>query len=307
MARISSFGQSSLLLQSALRNQGRLFTSQQQVATGKKAHSFQEMSPRVQEAMSARQSRFNTQNFRETIQSVRQNVDIYDVQLGTITNAARNLKQATVTAVGQNDAAGYISILEQTFDLVSSALTTRLNGNFIFGGTRTDQSPLSITSLAELQALPISDDAFLNDQKIKTALVADEINMEFGQLADDVAADIMASLKRIADFNSGPFGPLTGALTPAQSTFLEGEINLIEQAVQKAQTAQTRNGLISNRLDIIDDQHQTSLIFLEQLVSDIEDVNLAEAITQLQQDQMALEVSFQAISTLSHLSLLNFL
>ncbi len=307
MARISSFGQSSLLLQNTLRNQGRLFTSQQQITTGKKAHTFQEMSPKVQEAMSARQSQFNTKNFRETILSVRQNVDIYDVQLSTITDAIRDLKQATVTAVGQNDAAGYMSVLEQTFDLVSTALGTRLNGNFIFGGTRTDQSPLAINSLADLQALAVSDDAFVNDQKTKTALVADGIDLEFGQLADTVASDIMASLKRIADFSSGPSGPLTGDLTPAQRTFLEGEISLIEQAAQKAQASQTQNGLVSNRLDIIDDQHQTSLVFLEQLVSDIEDVNLAEAITRLQQDQTALEVSFQAISTLSRLSLLNFL
>lgn len=307
MTRISSFGQSSLLLQNTLRNQERLFTSQQQITTGKKASSFQELSPRVQEAMSARQTQFNTESFRTTIQSVRQNVDIYDVQITTITNAARDLQQAAVTAVGQNDAAGFDSALQQAFDLISSALNTRLNGNFIFGGSNNDQPPLAISSLADLQALPLSDDAFVNDSKRKSAIIADGINLEFGQLADDVASDIMASFKRIADFNAGPSGPFSGELTTAQRTFLETEIDLIEQASQQAQQAQTQNGLASNRLDVVDDQHQTSLVFLEQLVSDIEDVDLAEAVTRLQQDQLALEVSFQAIGTLSRLSLLNFL
>lgn len=307
MTRISSFGQSNLLLQNTLRNQERLFIAQEQITTGKKASSFQELSPKVQESLSARQTRAAIGTFRTTIQSIRQTIGIYDTQLTTVTNATRDLKEAMVIAVGQEDGTGFRAQIEQAFELVTSALNTRLNGNFIFGGAQIDQPPVSVATLTDLQALPTSDDAFQNDSAKSTALIAEGIAFTFGQVADDVADEIMASFRRLADFDTGPSGPFDGKLTPAQRAFLETEIGNIEQAIQKAQGAQTRNGLNSNRLDVVDEQHAASELFIEQLVSDIEDVNLAEAISRLTQDQTALEASFQAIGTLSRLSLLNFL
>lgn len=307
MTRISSFGQSSLLLLNTLRNQERLFISQEQITTGKKASTFQELSTSVQDSLSARQSRASVDTFRQTIRTIRQTIDIYDVQLTTITESARDLRASMMTAIGQEDGSGFGSQIEQAFQLVSSALNTKLNGKFIFGGANIDQPPVGISSLADLQALATSDDAFANDGAKTSALIAEGIEFSFGQVADEVAGDIMASFRRLADFDSGPSGPFNGKLTAAQRAFLETEITNIEQAVQKAQTIQTRNGLNSNRLDTVDEQHGASQVFLEQLVSDIEDVNLAEAITRLNQDQTALEASFQAISVLSRLSLLNFL
>ena len=42
-------------------------------------------------------------------------------------------------------------------------------------------------------------------------------------------------------------------------------------------------------------------------ISDIEDVNMAEAITRVNNDQIALDVSYKLTSELSRLSLLNFI
>lgn len=140
------------------------------------------------------------------------------------------------------------------------------------------------------------------------------MQVEFGILADEVADEIMASMKRLAEFNT--LSPLDGTLKdgdpgpppiPDQREFLIAELEKIESAVQKAQSAQTNNALVGNRLDSIDEQHATAQIFLEGLVSDIEDVDLAEAITRLNQDQTALQASFQVLGSLSRLSLLNFL
>ncbi|RMD86452.1 MAG: hypothetical protein D6807_09660, partial [Alphaproteobacteria bacterium] len=254
-----------------------------------------------------RQSREAVGTFRSTIQQVRQTVDAYDVQIGAVADAARSLQQAVVTAVGQEDTTGLMANLDQAFTIAVSALNTRINGNFIFGGARTDQPPVTVSTLSDLQALALSSDAFANDQTVRSAFIAEGTDIKFGQLADGVASEIFASFKRIADFDAGPSGPLSGKLTAAQRAFLETEIGNIESAVQQIQSAQVKNGLASNRLDVADAQHESTQLFLESLVSDIEDVNLAEAASRLNQDQVALQASFEALRTLGQLSLLNFL
>ena len=122
-----------------------------------------------------------------------------------------------------------------------------------------------------------------------------------------MASEIFASFKRIADFDAGASGPLDGKLSAAQRSFLETEVGNIASAVQQIQNAQVKNGLAAKRLEVADSQHESTQIFLEGLISDIEDVDMAEAITRLNQDQVALQASFEALRTLGQLSLLNFL
>ncbi len=307
MTRIASFGQQSLLIQNTLRNQERLFRTQQQVTTGKKANSFRELSPDVQAALSARRSRSATRTFLETVKSVRQTVDFYDVQLSAVSDAAERLQDAIRTAIAQEDARGLISQLDQSFSSIVSALNTRINGVFIFGGSNTDQAPVNVTSLGDLQALASASDAFDNNSDKQKAVVAEGIELTYGVVADEVADKVMASIKAIADFDAGAGGPLNGPLTAAQRSFLESELANLDAAIADVRAKQVENGLNANRLKDIQEQHEDAFNFLEGLVGELEDVNMAEAISRLNQNQVALEASFRAISTLSRLTLLNFL
>jgi len=308
MTRVSSFGQQSQLLLNALRNQERVALTQQQITTGKKANSFRDLTPEVQKALDARQALSGVFAFRETIQQVRQQIDSMDLQLTAAVDSARELKQGMVTALGQQDATGLLTTLDQTFQRVVSALNTRANGSHIFAGARTDQPPVTVSSLNDLQALGAAADAFNNDDNRRRAAIAEGVELEFGQLADEIGSEILQVVKDIADFSdTNPDGPLDGDLTAAQRSFLEGRIGDLESAIQTAQAVQADNGLNSNRLDVVDDQHASMEVFLQGLIGDVEDIDLAEAVTRLNQQQTTLEASFRAIGTLSRLSLLDFI
>lgn len=307
MTRIASFGQQNLLIQNTLRNQSRLFETQQQVTTGKKASSFRSLSPDVQASLSARRSRSATATFLETVKSVRQTVDFYDVQLSAVSGAAEGLQDAIRTAIAQEDARGLISELKQSFSSIVSALNTRINGVFIFGGSNSDQPPVNVTTIADLQGLASASDAFDNNSDKQKAVVAEGIELTYGIVASDVADKILTSIKAIADFDSGAGGPLDGPLTAAQRSFLEGELANLDTAIGDARAKQVENGLNANRLKEVQQQHEEAFNFLDGLVSELEDVNMAEAISRLNQNQVALEASFRAIGTLSQLTLVNFL
>jgi flagellar hook-associated protein 3 FlgL len=53
--------------------------------------------------------------------------------------------------------------------------------------------------------------------------------------------------------------------------------------------------------------HGLSGVYLQGRISDIEDVDVAEAVTRLMQDQLALEAAMATISRLSRLSLVDYI
>ena len=53
--------------------------------------------------------------------------------------------------------------------------------------------------------------------------------------------------------------------------------------------------------------HENELAFINRFIANIEDTDIAEAVTKLNQDQLALESSFRVFSQLNSLSLLNLI
>lgn len=60
-------------------------------------------------------------------------------------------------------------------------------------------------------------------------------------------------------------------------------------------------------LEGVQQRHAGDRTFFMGFVGDIEDVDLAEAITRLNQQQLALEASYQVFSTLNRITLLDFI
>ncbi len=308
MTRVSSFGQNQALIQSMLSNQQRVFEVQKQVSTGKKADEFRGLASETNTLLSARSIKTRTETFQSTITRIKGIIDANDVQINAIAETAQNLRQDMLTAVGQEQALGFQEVLRESYNFIASALNTSIGGAFIFAGSKTDTPPVSGNDISNLIAATNASDLFQNDNAAPVAKIADNVELQFGALASDIALPIFESIKRIAEFDVNPAtGPLNGELTAVQRTFLEGELALLDSAIQDAQKIQVQNGLKFQRLETIGEQHENSTVFLETFISDIEDVNIAEAISRLNNDSIALEASFRTLGTLTNLSLLNFI
>lgn len=81
----------------------------------------------------------------------------------------------------------------------------------------------------------------------------------------------------------------------------------MDAAIDNLRVLTARNGtrLANTEVKLAELEGQES--FLEVFISDIEDVNIAEAITRVNNDQVALEVSYKVMGELGNLSLLNFI
>ena len=192
------------------------------------------------------------------------------------------------------------------FSAASDSLNARFGGRYLFSGGQIDIKPVASTQLSDLTGAPDVSDAFANDSQATISRLDENSTIKSGFLADEVGKPLFGVFRQVQAYieSNGPFG---GVLTPAQTTFLEGIVGQFESAREGLTQAAQANGLNQNRLDAAMDQHKDRQMILKGTVSDVVDVNMAEAITRLEQAQTAMQATAQVFTTLKDSSLLNYL
>jgi flagellin-like hook-associated protein FlgL len=117
----------------------------------------------------------------------------------------------------------------------------------------------------------------------------------------------MQTLKDLATFDAGPTGGLSATLTSAQQTFLSGEMPVAASASSGLNVSTAANGYVYNRLGEAADQQTALSTLYKGFVSNIEDVDMGTAITQLNENQTALQAALQVTAQMGQISLLNYL
>lgn len=305
VGRVSSFGQQQLLVRSIMNNQSELFDAQRQVSTGKKADDFKGLAGETGTILGARSFKSRIETYQQTIDTIRGKLDANDVQIGGVLDGMEDLKSNIQTMLANGQARGFDELIEQTFRFTVNSLNTNFDGTYLFSGAETGTQPVNVSTLAELSAAPTTADVFDNASIAFEARIADGVSLEFGLLASDLATGIFDELKALYDQHQ--LTPFDGEIDQTQFDFLQASLQTLTTAIDDLRRDHVSNGLSFERLEVVDQQHVDSVLFLETFISDMEDVNIAEAVTRLNNDQIALEASYQAISSLNQLTLLRFL
>lgn len=306
--RVATNSQSQLLLAQITRATNAMNTSQQQVASGKVSSDYAGIGGKTSALEAARASAARATAYQTNTQAALNQVNLQDAQLTQLSSVAGQLQQALTTAIGNNDATGLTEQVQSIFDQASQILNAKdANGNYLFGGDKDNVPPFNVTSLSQLASLPSVSDAFSNGSQKKSVMVADGQSVQIGVLASDVGTQLMQTLKDIATFSASANGNFGTTLTGAQSTFLTGELPVATQASTGLNVATAANGYVNNQLTDASDQQQALSTLYTGFVSNIENVDMGTAITQLNQNQTALQAALQVTAQLGQLSLLNYL
>ncbi len=306
--RIATSTQSQYMLDQIMTASNNLNTSQQQVASGKVASDYAGYGDKTAALESARSAAARADAYKAATQAATDQANLQDTNLSTLSNLAGQLRQAVTDAVANNDGSTLMSQLGGIFDQAVQVLNSKdANGNYLFGGDKNNAPPVTATSLTALTALPSASDAFANGTVAASVNVADGESVQVGVLASDAGTQLLQAIKDVADFNAGASGPLSGTLTGAQSNFLSGAIQTATSASQNVNDVLGANGGTYNQLkDMV--THQDTLSTLYQgFTSDIENVDMSQAITNLNQNQTALQAALQVTSQLNQVTLLNYL
>lgn len=302
--RISTQAASQSALMDLMRAQREAFEARDQISSGKKAPDLKGFAHAAETLMTARGAQVRTETFINANQRLASRLEVQDLAYLEMSEAASDLREALTTA----DGTALMNKVQESFDRTLAALNTKFADSFVFSGMRTDVSPINAATLADLQAaVPNVMAVFENAPLRQTARIDEETTIDMNRTASEVVGDLMASFERIADFNAGPNGPFDGPITDAQQTFLRAEIANVITAFETINEAMGENGSKQARIESSIRSHQARSDYLTLMIADIEDADMAEAASRLNQAQTAVEVSARTFASLSQVSLLPFL
>lgn len=302
--RISTQAASQAALNDLMKAQRDAFDARGQISTGKAAPDLKGYGGALETIMTARAAKVRAESFVQANERLANRLQVQDLAYRELSGAANDLRQALTSS----DGTGLMNEVRTAFDRTVGALSTKFGGSYVFGGVRTDVLPINAGSLADLQAaVPDALAVFDNADRRQTAQIDEDTRLDVNRTASEVAGGLISAFERIADFDAGPNGPFTTPLTEPQRLFIQAEIQNVIAAFETVNEAMGVNGSNQARLDATVRSHESRADYLEQMISGLEDVDMAEAVSRMTQAQTAVDVSARTFASLSQVSLLDYL
>jgi len=306
MTRIAS----AMIPQSAISDLGRaqysLAEASRQSASQTKASDLKGYGREAQTLISAQRLVSRSESFVANTDELKTRMELQDVSLGRAADIVAQLKDDLFQNVGLESGDGVRARLEEAFAVLKDAMNTNLGGRYLFGGVLNDRPPVTVASLSDLAANPLSS-------AMETGADPQMVRIEEGRLvpaglvADDVATAALASFKRLAELDEGPDGPFGGELTAVQKATLQNELTALGDAFNGLLSAQSENGRMLKEVESAATRQGAQLNALNAAIGEIVDVDLAEVAVRLNQAQFAYQASASVFNTLRGLTLINFL
>ena len=308
--RVATSAQMATFLSQIQSAGAALDKTQEQIGSGKNATTYAGFGDQTQVLTASISANARNDAYANAVKFAVTQTDLQDSQLTSLSSLAASLKKAVSDAVANNDATTLMSQAQSIFSQASAILNSKdANGDYIYSGGKTDVPPVSVNSLAALQALPSAAAAFANGNLTKSVQVADGVSVSYGVNASSVGTGLMQALQDIAQFDAGASGNFNAAtsLTSAQSNFLTNAIAQTTTVGTNLNAASAANGYVSNRLTDAQGQQASMSTLFSKFISNIQDTNMADAATQLSLNQTQLQAALQVTAGLNKLSLLNYL
>lgn len=299
MTRVSTFAQHTLIQQTVVRTQERIYDRQAQIASGKEASSYAGLSKDASQLVSIKAAAVRADTFIKQNDQIESRLQIADGALSSMADLASTLKTRIIQRL--NDATGSASVLDQDaanmLNSLVGLLNTQVAGRFLFAGTRTDVAPVS-EPVPNPAAFGVPDDNYYQgDGTELTARVSETQEVTIG----------------IAGNRNG-FQQLVGALKAAieghntnDKALLEDALDLATNAIGEINAYRAEVGFSANAVARATASHQDFQLYAEQIVIQIENVDVPSAVAALSADETALEASFMIIGRLSALTLADYL
>ncbi len=306
MNRIATAASYSAVLANLMAAEARQTDASNQVATQKKATDLKGYAGQAETltAMQAVKSRIDA--YIPQAAATADRLTSQDTAINQVGDAAQGARQAITDALASGDGSTLMQSLRNYFSDVTAGLNTKYNGNYLFAGGQVNTAPLSAASMSDLTAAPTTASLFHNDQLQTTSKLDDTTTIPSGFLADKLGTGVVDAFKAVQGFVDAN-GDFNGPLTDAQKTFLQGQLAGFDTAHNDLVNAAGQNGLMQTQVTSMQADLTSRQTSLQTMLGGITDADVATAVSNLQQAQIAVQASAQVFTTLKASSLVNLL
>jgi flagellar hook-associated protein 3 FlgL len=305
MFRVANYAQHQLTQSYTMRTQSRLAERQIEIASGKRAQLYSSISTQASELVNVERAVARTTQFSRNIDQAVTRLGVMESAVGTMVGRATEVLSIMSSAMsGENINDVPLEQFANTFLAeIASLLNTQHENRFLFAGSQTnnpavDLSDVNYTPQAGLPGTFTADFDYYQGDDLQLAVrTAETFETPYGITANEPAFEEL--LRGLSYMGYAGANLDNAVLTEAYT--------LMKSAVDGLSDIRGRIGASSKVLESAKNGHEDYLTYTTNLVSTLEDVDVAEATTRLAQDQVQLQASYLSLSRISELSLLQYL
>jgi flagellar hook-associated protein 3 FlgL len=320
MYRVATFANQQLSMAYTMESQRKVQGLQIQVSSGKVATEYFGVGSDVHRLVSLESASVRSAQYKANNLTVDKRLEAMETSVAQIYASVTEFRTLLINALNANNASE-MRIDEEARnykDEVAKLLNIEQDGRYLFAGSRTDTQPVSLdgwTAPTWPLTPPLTQytaEYYKGDQT-QLAVDADaNLSVTYGVVASEDAFEyVLRAMHYIQVSGPGVDKPTMETALALINTALgtsPGDATLGVPAISR-DLADIRTGIgISRRaLENANKNHDDFLLYTQQGIGDIENVDPAAAIAELSANETQLQASYMVISRLSQLSLLNFL
>lgn len=309
--RISTSQLQQLGLSNIQDKQAQLAKLQKQIATGERLSVASESPADFTQVLGLDETLSRVERFSKNIDTIQHRLGLGETTLGRISDVVGRTRELALQAAnGTQNSQSRSAIaaeLEQRLDeLMALANSEDGTGRYLFGGTQDGRPPFSqagntITYNGNQIARQISIGP---EQRIAENDPGSELFLRIRDENGDIES-LFTSVQNLID---------TARRVPANATEAAAQQSGFQQAIAKLANAQGHlldaQAEIGTRLvavESVQEQHEAAALQIKNTLSSVQDTDMASAISDLQAQLSALEVSQQSFVRIQNLSLFSLL
>jgi flagellar hook-associated protein 3 FlgL len=286
-----------MLHQNSLRhmnqNLSRLEKTNNQVSTGKQLHRPSDDPNGVSKAMNLKSALAANEQYERNTNEATLWMDETDQTINDMVNVMQRVRELAVQGsndtLSDHDKSAIASEVEELTEQVRQFANSKVNGNYLFNGQKTKEAPY-----------PDKDSYKTNpfDTGVKSFTIADGVIVQANVTADKLFGNAEDDANLFQTLNNLSEGLRSGSPT---------SIEQIDKGIERILSTGAEAGARQNRVEAVSNRITDSSLELKSMLSKIEDIDYAEAITRLKSEESIYQATLAASAKIIQPSLMDFL
>src|SRR5215469_10765691 len=301
MTGVTTIEQQNQMLQYLQQMQSQGDALEQQIASGQKSPTYAGIAPQAAQVISLQATQSLQQGYIDTIGTVNTRLQTMSLAEQNIASIASSFQATLANSAFSPNGANVQQTAQQLLVELGSYMNTQDGSRYVFSGNQTSTPTFDPTGLPNPGDLTtnVAADYYGGDSGIAQATVDYNVNLQYGVTGDNPAFE---QIVRVLNFFANNAAPLSQS-NPTDVANVQQAQQMLGSAAQSVQQLVATAGEQQANLAQLKTAHQNAITLANTSLNNIEQVDSATAITQLNTLQTQLQASYQTINLLQSLSL----
>jgi flagellar hook-associated protein 3 FlgL len=308
MSRISSYNQFYGNAAGVTTGQTNMARAQAQASTQKVATDLKGYAQQAGRLLSAKSYAERLDRRAETLGALSGRAEVEAAALSRATEAAKSAREAITNAIANQNGAGLREAMDNALAEIGAAANTQYAGQAVFGGSWGYGEPFKTATLDQIATAGAGSSAtfWVDTGENRSVMIDDTRSIQLSGGAQEIFRPMVDFLAQMRDWENTN-GAISGRLTTAQATFLQGLIPSVAALQSTMIDVEASAGITAKQLEQVKDANEAQRDTLNKTIGDQENVDLAEVATRLAAAQTQYQASASIFSQMRDMNLLQYL